>query len=60
MEIYAWVIMPSHVHMIVGTHGDLLDKLFADMKRHTSRELHKAIHYVDYNPVKGLMVNGES
>lgn len=43
LEIYAWVIMPSHVHLVVGTHGDPLEKIFADMKRHTSRELHKAI-----------------
>lgn len=43
LEIYAWVIMTSHVHMIVGTHGDNLEDIFRDMKRHTSKQLRQAI-----------------
>jgi putative transposase len=27
LEIYGWCIMTSHVHMIVGTHGDKLENI---------------------------------
>jgi putative transposase len=43
LEIYSWCIMTSHVHMIVGTHGDKLENIMRDMKKHTSLELKKAI-----------------
>jgi putative transposase len=39
LEIYGWCIMPSHVHMIVGTKGRPLDKTIGEMKSHTSRVL---------------------
>jgi putative transposase len=43
LEIYGWCIMTSHVHMIVGTHGDKLENIMRDMKKHTSAELKKTI-----------------
>lgn len=43
LEIYGWCIMPSHVHMIVGTRGRPLDKTVGEMKSYTSRMLRKAI-----------------
>jgi putative transposase len=43
MELYAWCIMSSHVHLIIGSHGDKLENIMRDMKRHTSEELKKAI-----------------
>ena len=43
LEIYGWCIMSSHIHMIIGTHGDKLDNIMRDMKKHTSVALKKAI-----------------
>ena len=43
LEIYGWCIMPSHIHLIIGTHGDKMEHIMRDMKRHTSEELRKVI-----------------
>ena len=43
LELYGWCIMPSHVHLIIGTPDDSLSNIMRDLKRHTSEELHKAI-----------------
>lgn len=43
MELYGWCIMTSHIHMIIGSHADKLERIMQNMKRHTSEELHKAI-----------------
>ena len=47
LEIYGWCIMSSHIHMIIGTHGEKLEHIMRDMKKHTSIALKKAIreHY---------------
>jgi putative transposase len=43
LEIYAWCIMTSHVHMIIGSKQDKLEDIIRDMKKHTSLELKTAI-----------------
>ena len=43
LEIYDWCIMTSHIHMIIGTHGDKLENIMRDMKKHTSTALKIAI-----------------
>lgn len=43
LELYGWCIMTSHVHLIIGTKGNLMQNIMRDLKRHTSEELHKAI-----------------
>jgi putative transposase len=43
MELYAWCIMPSHIHIIIGSHGENLADIMRDMKRHTSEKLRLAI-----------------
>jgi putative transposase len=43
MDLYAWCIMTSHVHMIIGSHGKKLEDIMRDMKRHTSETLKKAV-----------------
>ena len=40
---HAWCIMPSHVHMIIGSRQDKLEDIVRDMKKHTSSELKPAI-----------------
>ena len=43
LEIYGWCIMPSHIHMIVGSHLGRLEDIMRDMKRHTSEMLNAGI-----------------
>ncbi|WP_158992271.1 transposase [Mucilaginibacter sp. L196] len=43
LEIYGWCIMTSHVHMIIGTHGEKMENIMRDMKKHTSAALKEAI-----------------
>ena len=43
MDLYAWCIMTSHVHMIIGSRGNALENIMRDMKSHTSTKLKKAI-----------------
>jgi putative transposase len=41
--INAWVIMTSHVHMIIGSSGNKLEDIVRDMKSFTSGMLRKSI-----------------
>src|ERR1700712_1982580 len=44
LELYAWVIMSNHIHMIIGTQGKPMQDILRDMKRHTSKVIIKAIN----------------
>ena len=43
LEIYAWCIMPSHVHMIISSHDKPLEDIVRDMKSYTSTQLRKLL-----------------
>jgi putative transposase len=43
LEIYGWIIMPSHVHLIIGSKQSKLEDIVRDMKTHTSVQLKKSI-----------------
>ena len=43
LEIYGWCIMPSHVHMIIGSNKNKLEDIVRDMKSYTSTALRKSI-----------------
>ena len=43
LEIYGWCIMPSHIHMIIGSKKDKLKDIIRDMKKHTSMQLKTSI-----------------
>ena len=43
LQIYAYVIMPSHLHMIANAKNDDLSKVIGSFKKFTSRELMKKI-----------------
>lgn len=45
LEIYGWCIMTSHVHMIIGTHGEKMEDILRDMKRHTAEKLRDVIRF---------------
>jgi len=50
LQVYAWVIMTNHVHLIIGTDGsNKLESIVRDLKRHTSKQLRLAI---EQNPVE--------
>lgn len=41
--LYAWCIMPSHVHLIIGTRKDPMQNILRDLKSFTSRTIRKEI-----------------
>ncbi|SUJ24710.1 Transposase and inactivated derivatives [Sphingobacterium spiritivorum] len=43
LEIYAWCIMTSHVHLIIGTTGNKMEDILRDFKSYTSQMLRKEI-----------------
>ena len=43
LDLYASIIMSSHVHMIIGSHENKLEDIMRDMKRHTAEKLKGAI-----------------
>ncbi|WP_258105610.1 transposase [Marinoscillum sp. MHG1-6] len=43
LEIYAYVIIPSHVHLVAGREGGLMSDFIRDFKSHTAR---KVIEYI--------------
>ncbi|MBB6610622.1 transposase [Pontibacter sp. Tf4] len=47
MEIYAWCIMPSHVHLIFRAKDNNPSVLLKELKTYTSKQLQKAI--VEHN-----------
>lgn len=43
LEVYAWCIMTSHVHLIIGTHSNKMEDILRDFKSFTSRKLRLTI-----------------
>lgn len=44
LEVFAWCIMTSHIHMILGTNGEnKLENIIRDLKSFTSRSIRKLI-----------------
>ena len=39
MELYGYCVMTSHVHIILGTHGENMEDIMRDMKRNTSNSI---------------------
>src|SRR5207248_2824214 len=43
LDLGAWCIMTSHVHLIIGSHKDKMENIMRDLKRHTSKAILKEI-----------------
>lgn len=43
LEVYAWCIMTSHVHLIIGTNDRKIEDILRDFKSYTSTRLRKMI-----------------
>ncbi len=41
--VYAWVLMSNHVHLIIESNDEPLQNIMRDLKKHTAKELIKAI-----------------
>ncbi|MFN8238199.1 MAG: transposase [Chitinophagales bacterium] len=41
LDVYAYCIMTSHVHLIIGSRGNPMSNIMRDLKRHTSEKLRK-------------------
>ena len=39
LDIYAWCIMPSHLHLIIGSEQNSLSDIIRDFKVHTSKKI---------------------
>jgi len=43
LEIYSWVIMSNHVHLIIGTTGMKMEDILRDLKRVSSKRILRSI-----------------
>ena len=43
LEVYAWCIMPNHVHLIIGSQKENQSHIIRDLKKHTSKTIVKAV-----------------
>lgn len=43
LQIYSWVIMTNHIHLIIGTNKDNLSDILRDFKKYTSKQIFNAI-----------------
>ncbi|MEP0351623.1 MAG: transposase [Reichenbachiella sp.] len=45
--IHAWVLMPSHLHMVISTSGKPLETIMRDFKKYTSRAIIKELDRIN-------------
>ena len=61
--IHSWVIMPSHLHMIISSEKDPLQGIIRDFKKHVSREIIKEIKRINESRrewlLRGFKKSGE-
>jgi REP element-mobilizing transposase RayT len=58
LDIYAWVLMTNHLHMIVGIRGEnTIGDLLRDFKKFTSKKVVKAIQDNQQESRKNWMMN---
>jgi putative transposase len=58
LQVGAWVIMTSHVHMILGTNGDNnLEDIIRDIKSFTSRHIRLEMEQSNYESRKEWMMS---
>ncbi|MEP4095753.1 transposase [Reichenbachiella sp.] len=53
--IHAWVLMPSHLHMVISTNGKPLESIMRDFKKHTSRAIIKELDRINESRKEWLM-----
>ena len=53
--IHSWVLMPSHLHLIISTKQDPLEGIMRDFKKFTSREIIKCMAVINESRQEWLM-----
>ena len=43
LQVYAWVVMSNHCHLIIGSNKTLLSDIIRDLKKHTSKTIIESI-----------------
>jgi REP element-mobilizing transposase RayT len=56
LEVYAWCLMTSHMHMILGTQGEKLERIMQGVKSVSSRKIGEAINQNRQESRKGWML----
>lgn len=56
MELYAWVIMSNHIHLVIGSPSKPLENIMRDFKKYTSVKLCKEIEQNYVESRKGWMM----
>ena len=56
LEIYGWCIMPSHVHMVIGSKQNKMEDIVRDMKSFTSTTIKNTITNHPYESRKEWML----
>jgi len=57
LEIYSWVLMTNHAHMIIGSHKEPLPSIVRDMKAYTSTSIHDCLVKHPRESRKAWMLN---
>ncbi|MEP2023629.1 MAG: transposase [Reichenbachiella sp.] len=53
--IHAWVLMPSHLHMVISTKGKSLESIMRDFKKHTAKAIIKALDRINESRKEWLL-----
>ena len=56
LEVYAWVIMSNHLHLILGTHDRPLEGIIRDFKSFTSTHIKKMLQEIKFESRKKWLV----
>jgi putative transposase len=43
LQVYAWVVMSNHIHLIISSNGDPLSDILRDFKKFTSSQIVQTI-----------------
>ena len=55
LVIHAWVIMPSHLHLIISTNKDALEDIMRDFKKHVSKSVIKKLDFINESRKEWLL-----
>jgi len=55
LVIHAWVVMPSHLHLIISTKKEPLENIVRDFKKHVSRSIIKELNNINESRKKWLL-----
>lgn len=58
LEIFAWVVMSNHVHLIVRAKNENLRDVIRDLKKHTTKSIYRLIESNSKEKPQRLVVEG--